>query len=83
MLSTDSKVSTSINELFTCITSPTFVDVAVLRSCEEAKERGFKGDELSKWVDASLKKHNLHKQSGDSNKDIMSHFILRLAYCRT
>lgn len=42
-----------------------------------------KGPETAKMVEAAASKHGLSRQSRDSNKDVISHFILRLAYCRT
>jgi DNA primase large subunit len=55
----------------------------VLRQVEEAKERGIKGQEFGKFVETACNKHGLSRQSRDSNKDVIGHFILRLAYCRT
>lgn len=55
----------------------------VLRSVEECKERGMKGADVTKWVETASTKHGLSRQHRDSNKDVISHFVLRLAYCRT
>jgi len=55
----------------------------VLKTVEEAKERAKGQAETAKMVEAAAAKHGLSRQSRDSNKDVISHFILRLAYCRT
>lgn len=56
----------------------------VLRAISDGLSRGKKPEEMSKLV-ASLWKENMrHPQASEVvNKDIISHFVLRLVYCRT
>jgi DNA primase large subunit len=60
----------------------------VLRKVEDLRARGFKGVDFKQRVNAALRQYmNLNSFSKtveeEMRKDVVSHFILRLAYCRT
>ncbi|CAI9093184.1 OLC1v1028621C1 [Oldenlandia corymbosa var. corymbosa] len=56
----------------------------VLKGISDGLSRGKKPDEMEKLVDNLWRLHMRHPHSSeDRNKDIISHFVLRLVYCRT
>ncbi|GAB4849506.1 hypothetical protein Ancab_004300 [Ancistrocladus abbreviatus] len=56
----------------------------VLRGISDGLSRGRKPDEMKKLVSDLWKLHMRHAQASEViNKDIISHFVLRLVYCRT
>ncbi|KMT07427.1 hypothetical protein BVRB_6g150500 [Beta vulgaris subsp. vulgaris] len=56
----------------------------VLKGISDGLSRGKKPDEIEKLVSDLLKTHMRHSQASEvMNKDIISHFVLRLVYCRT
>ncbi|KAK9063540.1 hypothetical protein SSX86_017410 [Deinandra increscens subsp. villosa] len=56
----------------------------VLRGISDGLARGKKPDEMEKLVKDLWKANMRHPQaSEDINKDIISHFVLRLVYCRS
>lgn len=56
----------------------------VLRAIANGLSRGKKPDEMSKLVSGLWKENMRHPQASEViNKDIVSHFVLRLVYCRT
>nr|GEX71432.1 probable DNA primase large subunit [Tanacetum cinerariifolium] len=56
----------------------------VLRGISDALARGKKPDEMEKLVSDLWKANMRHPQASEAiNKDIISHFVLRLVYCRT
>lgn len=56
----------------------------VLKGISDGLSRGKKPDEIEKLVSNLWKTHMRHPQASEAiNKDIISHFVLRLVYCRT
>ncbi|KAJ0487931.1 putative DNA primase large subunit, eukaryotic/archaeal [Helianthus annuus] len=56
----------------------------VLRGISDGLARGKKPDEMDKLVTDLWKAHMRHPQASEvNNKDIISHFVLRLVYCRS
>lgn len=56
----------------------------VLKGLEEALSRGKKNDEIEGMVNELWRKYMRTSNATDTkNKDIISHFVLRLVYCRT
>ncbi|XAR48195.1 hypothetical protein NMG60_11030934 [Bertholletia excelsa] len=56
----------------------------VLKGVSDGLSRGKKPDEMQKLVDDLWKVNMGHPQASEIiNKDIISHFVLRLVYCRT
>ncbi|PWA36208.1 hypothetical protein CTI12_AA602220 [Artemisia annua] len=56
----------------------------VLRGISDALARGKKPDEMEKLVSDLWKANMRHPQASEViNKDIISHYVLRLVYCRT
>ncbi|KAM5569282.1 putative DNA primase large subunit [Rosa sericea] len=56
----------------------------VLKGISDGLSRGKKHEEMEKLVNDLWKTNMRHPQaSEDINKDIISHFVLRLVYCRT
>nr|XP_043613484.1 probable DNA primase large subunit [Erigeron canadensis] len=56
----------------------------VLRGISDGLARGKKPDEMEKLVSDLWKANMRHPQASEViNKDIISHFVLRLVYCRT
>ncbi|XP_044488763.1 probable DNA primase large subunit [Mangifera indica] len=56
----------------------------VLKGISDGLSRGKKPEEMEKLVDDLWKANMRHQDaSPDVNKDIISHFVLRLVYCRT
>ncbi|KAA8533335.1 hypothetical protein F0562_033132 [Nyssa sinensis] len=56
----------------------------VLKGISDGLSRGKKPDEMDKLVDDLWKANMRHPQTSEViNKDIISHFVLRLVYCRT
>ncbi|XP_038906614.1 probable DNA primase large subunit [Benincasa hispida] len=56
----------------------------VLKGISDGLSRGKKSEEMEKLVRELLKTHMKHPQASEVvNKDIISHFVLRLVYCRT
>ncbi|GAQ82103.1 Eukaryotic-type DNA primase large subunit [Klebsormidium nitens] len=56
----------------------------VLKGVEEARSRGRKPDELESVVNDLWRKHmRMGDAAETTRKDIISHYVLRLAYCRT
>ncbi|CAI9761698.1 unnamed protein product [Fraxinus pennsylvanica] len=55
----------------------------VLKGISDGLSRGKKPDELEKLVDDLWKANMMHPKASEVvNKDIISHFVLRLVYCR-
>ncbi|KAL2903866.1 putative DNA primase large subunit, partial [Bienertia sinuspersici] len=56
----------------------------VLKGISDGLSRGKKPDEMMNLVDDLWRLHMRHPQASEViNKDIISHFVLRLVYCRT
>ncbi|XP_027098587.1 probable DNA primase large subunit [Coffea arabica] len=56
----------------------------VLKEISDGLSRGKKSDEMEKLVRELWKLHMSHPHASEVvNKDIISHFVLRLVYCRT
>ncbi|KAJ4830275.1 hypothetical protein Tsubulata_021748 [Turnera subulata] len=56
----------------------------VLKGISDGLSRGKKPEEMEKLVTDLWKTHMRHPHAPDAaNKDIISHFVLRLVYCRT
>lgn len=56
----------------------------VLRGISDGLSRGKKPEEMMKLVEELWKLHMRHPQASEVvNKDVISHFVLRLVYCRT
>ncbi|KAI4336560.1 hypothetical protein L6164_015073 [Bauhinia variegata] len=56
----------------------------VLKGISDALSRGKKPEEMQKLVKDLWKSNMRHQQASEVvNKDIISHFVLRLVYCRT
>lgn len=56
----------------------------VLKGISDALSRGKKPDDMEKLVNDLWKKHMRHHNASETlNKDVISHFVLRLVYCRT
>ncbi|XP_021723070.1 probable DNA primase large subunit [Chenopodium quinoa] len=56
----------------------------VLKGISDGLSRGKKPDEIEKLVKNLLKTHMGHPQASETiNKDLISHFVLRLVYCRS
>ena len=57
---------------------------AVLKGISDGLSRGKKHDEMEKLIKGLWKANMRHPQASEAiNKDIISHFVLRLVYCRT
>ncbi|XP_058103144.1 probable DNA primase large subunit isoform X2 [Magnolia sinica] len=56
----------------------------VLKGISDGLSRGKKPDEMEKLVSELWRTHMRHQNASEViNKDIISHFVLRLVYCRT
>ncbi|KAL6185844.1 hypothetical protein ACLB2K_041967 [Fragaria x ananassa] len=56
----------------------------VLKGISDGLSRGKKHDEMEKLIKGLWKANMRHPQASEAiNKDIISHFVLRLVYCRT
>eukprot|EP00250_Pteridium_aquilinum_P035747 c9887_g1_i1 orf=648-2051(-) len=55
----------------------------VLKGLEDALSRGRRSEELEALVDDLWRKYMRTPNGADLNKDIISHFVLRLVYCRS
>ncbi|KAJ0988832.1 hypothetical protein J5N97_007188 [Dioscorea zingiberensis] len=56
----------------------------VLRGISDGLSRGKKPEEMEKLVSELWRTHMRHQDASEArNKDIISHFVLRLVYCRT
>ncbi|KAL6191117.1 hypothetical protein ACLB2K_037509 [Fragaria x ananassa] len=56
----------------------------VLKGISDGLSRGKKHDEMEKLINDLWKANMRHPQASEAiNKDIISHFVLRLVYCRT
>ncbi|MCO5583928.1 hypothetical protein L7F22_037846 [Adiantum nelumboides] len=55
----------------------------VLKSLEEAMSRGRRGVELEDLVNDLWRKYMRTSEGSDVRKDVISHFVLRLVYCRS
>ncbi|KAK4275825.1 hypothetical protein QN277_018844 [Acacia crassicarpa] len=56
----------------------------VLKGISDGLSRGKKPEEMDQLVNNLWKTHMRHQQASEVvNKDIISHFVLRLVYCRT
>ncbi|KMZ66123.1 putative DNA primase large subunit [Zostera marina] len=55
----------------------------VLKGISDALSRGKKPEEMEKLVDDLWRMHMRQHASQNTNKDIISHFVLRLVYCRS
>ncbi|PNX85416.1 DNA primase large subunit-like protein [Trifolium pratense] len=60
------------------------LNIFILKGISDGLSRGKKPDEMEKLVEESWKVHMRHQHASEVlNKDIISHFVLRLVYCRT
>jgi len=57
--------------------------ITVLKTIHEAESRGLKGDEYKLKIQNVVDKKIPLRYQGDEVKDNLSHYILRLAHCRT
>ncbi|KAF9619265.1 hypothetical protein IFM89_006452 [Coptis chinensis] len=55
----------------------------VLKGISDGLSRGKKPDEMQKLVDELWRANMRHQNASEVTKDIISHFVLRLVYCRT
>ncbi|KAI5059621.1 hypothetical protein GOP47_0025940 [Adiantum capillus-veneris] len=55
----------------------------VLKGLEEALSRGRRGEELEALVTSLWRKYMRTSGSSETSKDTISHFVLRLVYCRS